>query len=286
MPIQTFPPELLYQCLSHLPTSSLPAASLVSRSWLPPSREFYWERQRVYLYIPFAEMLVSVLNPGTAIPRKVKTLCVDDEPKPKHPDPERQLTWHANLATVMRHFLRTSNLFIQCLDLCCYSGSLRKELLKAARPQKSLSVWHLRVTHIRDALDIMLDQPSISTLALGLVELVDQHHGHKCITPMGQDANDMADHERAAIAISPPFPETVVRLGNLRHLCLSIQSLPPSYGGVWSDVVSALAQARLPKLETLVADVFDHDRGPLLKLIKSTASSLCSLAVTFQHNGK
>ncbi|KAK1842176.1 hypothetical protein CCHR01_15189 [Colletotrichum chrysophilum] len=227
-------------------------------------------------------MLVSVLNPVTAMPRKVKTLCVDDEPKPKHPDPERQLTWHANLVMVMRHFLSTSNLFIQHLDLCCHFGSLRKELLKAARPQKSLSVMYLRIAHIRDALDIMLDQPSISTLALGYVQLMTKYRGHECITTMGQDANGTADHKRVAIAISPPSPEPVVRLGNLRHLCLSVCT--PRRDGVWSDIVSALAQARLPKLETLVADNVDHDGGPLLKLIKSTASSLCSLAVMFQHS--
>ncbi|KAL3301137.1 hypothetical protein RB213_011594 [Colletotrichum asianum] len=211
------------------------------------------------------------------------TLCVDDEPKPKHPDPERQLAWHANLVMVMRHFLRTSNLFIQHLDLCCHSGSLRKELLKAARPQKSLSVMYLRIAHIRDALDIMLDQPSISTLALGYVELMTKYRGHECITTMGQDANGTADHKRVAIAISPASPEPVVRLGNLRHICLSVCT--PRRDGVWSDIVSALAQARLPKLETLVADNVDQDRGPLLKLIKSTASSLVSLAVIFQHSG-
>ncbi|KAF4834644.1 hypothetical protein CGCSCA4_v012922 [Colletotrichum siamense] len=131
----------------------------------------------------------------------------------------------------------------------------------------------------------MLYQPSISTLALGYVELVTRHRGHECITPMGMDANDVADHERVATAISPPSPEPVVRLGNLQHLCLSMYTI--RFDGIWSGVVSALAQAQaqLPKLETLVADNIGHDRGPLLKLIKSTASSLCSLAVIFQHSG-
>ncbi|KAF4481342.1 hypothetical protein CGGC5_v011504 [Colletotrichum fructicola Nara gc5] len=131
-------------------------------------------------------MLDSVLDPGTAIPRKVKTLCVDDEPKPKHPDPERQLTWHANLAMFMRHFLRTSNLFIQHLDLCCHFGSLRMELLKAARPQKSLSVMYLRVAHIRVALDFMgplLKLIKSTASSLCSLAVIFQHSGAALILP-------------------------------------------------------------------------------------------------------
>ncbi|KAI8252047.1 hypothetical protein K4K53_011471 [Colletotrichum sp. SAR 10_77] len=165
MPIKAFLPEVLYHCLSNLPTSDLPAASLVCRSWPSPSREIYWSRREVKLTDLTAKKLAFILERGTTIPQNVRALCVDD-PSNTFIDIKTKQSWKDNLIAIMDHFKRTSELVFECAELCAHSESQWQELLQAAQPQTSLIVKWLRVETSIHAMQIVLDQPHISFLGL------------------------------------------------------------------------------------------------------------------------
>ncbi|KAI8180280.1 hypothetical protein K4K51_002787 [Colletotrichum sp. SAR 10_75] len=268
MPIKAFPQEVLYHCLSHLPNSDLPAASLVCRSWLSPSREIYWSHLEVKLTDLTAKKLALILERGTTIPQNVRALCVDD-PSNTFIDIKTKQSWKDNLIAIMDHFKRTSELVFECAELCAHSESQWQELLQAAQPQTSLIVKWLRVETSIHAMQIVLDQPHISFLGLGLVVVVER------VMPWEEkkQADEIKKTEKEIAAIT-------VRLGNLRHICLYSPEGPP-FDKVWSHIVPALSRAQLPKLETLVAESPCDTNKELCQLINTTAATLRSLAISF-----
>ncbi|EQB53200.1 hypothetical protein CGLO_07102 [Colletotrichum gloeosporioides Cg-14] len=202
------------------------------------------------------------------MPQNVRALCIDD-PSNTFIDIKTKQSWKDNLIAIMSHFKRTSELVFECAELCAHSESQWQELLQAAQPQTSLIVKWLRVESSSHAMQIVLDQPYISFLGLGLV-LVEER-----IMPWEKkeqaDAVEKAEEEIAAFN---------VRLGNLRQMCLYSPEGPP-FDRVWSHIVPALSRAQLPKLETLVAESPCDTNKELCQLINTTAATLRSLAISF-----
>ncbi|KAF4834656.1 hypothetical protein CGCSCA4_v012921 [Colletotrichum siamense] len=279
MSIQAIPPELLEHCFSYLPTSSLSAAGHVCRSWWSPVREVQWRRRRIHLTAQTAEKLAVLLGPGTTIPQIVEAICVD-EPI----NDEAIQAFRENVITIMNHFHARSDLVLDNFGLCNLSEGQQQEFLRQARPRRSLIVKWLMANDLSRAMRIVLDQPDISFLGVGLVSVEGPviNDGAEILRRWKEHKVENTENEIASIA---------VRLGNLRALCLYSAEGPPLDGThwvvrkVWSHIVPALSRAKLPMLETLVAESPQGTREKLERLICATAATIQSLAASFDDPG-
>ncbi|KAK2757757.1 hypothetical protein CKAH01_17004 [Colletotrichum kahawae] len=277
MSIQALPPELLYHCFSYLPTSSLPAASHVCRSW-SPAREVHWARRRIHLTARTAEKLAVLLGPGTTVPKMVEAICVD-EPA----NPEAIQAFRENVITIMSHFRTPSDLVLDNFGLCDLPESHQQEFLRRARPHRLLIAKWLKTRDLSRAMDIVLNQPEINFLGVGQVLVEEPIDDWTEITRRWKEYK-VENTEKEVDAIT-------VRLENLRTLCVYPAQGPPLDGThwvvrkVWSHIVPALSRSQLPKLETLVAESPNGTREKLHRLIDTTAATLRSLAVSFDDPG-
>ncbi|KAM0332445.1 hypothetical protein ACHAQA_002726 [Verticillium albo-atrum] len=277
MSVTTLAPELLHQCLGHLSQEDLAHTNLVCRKWLASSREHFWGNVRLTLDDENASLLAPLLGEGTAVPRKIKDICIDESDYIDDRSEDDTAKWQANVIKIMRHFSTVSALTIRCLDLSPFPVDQRSQVLLADQIYETIVIQWLKVGSAQEAASFILNQPNITFLGIGFVVLAQNDEDED--EQDGDEDENKNENNSASIVAPEPLPEQTIRLDRLRHLCL----FSGSKGVAWSHLVPSLANGNYTQLRTIIAECFARDG--FAKLINAASPALRSLAMDMNGPG-